>query len=273
MTLFAEFFLAVRPRTTHVLPDSTSRYLHALVFRLISDSDPKTARRVHASAQKPFTMSRIIGPIEQSNGQLLISEDKVYGVRVTSYDDSVSRAIIETLSSKYATGEPISLWREDFEVQEFALASRNGYPAMIESDDIPRTVLDTLGKAPEKIELSFNSPTAFKKGNSTWLFPEPRTVFQSVIQKFSANGVFESAEECLEAAEAISVQKYHLSTSVLRYRDVALPGFKGTITYNLSHLSENERLMLASVAYAANYTGIGMKTTMGMGQAHMVLAR
>lgn len=272
MGAFAEFSLSFVPDRDHTLPPSAARAVHALVFTLVSESDARVARRIHAQPHKPFTVSRILGPVRRMDGTLALEAGRTYGLRVTCYDDEGSRAIIETLSKKYAAGEAITLWKERFTVSTFALASINGYPPLLDSADIPDRVLDAFGAAPERIDLVFASPTAFKRQSDIYLFPEPRSVFVSLAQKLDVAGSTALlAAIDPETWDAVTVQRYDLKTATLRYGDIVLPGFRGTASFSLARLSEHERLVAASLAYAANYVGVGTKTTMGMGQCHMVL--
>jgi CRISPR/Cas system endoribonuclease Cas6 (RAMP superfamily) len=59
---------------------------------------------------------------------------------------------------------------------------------------------------------------------------------------------------------------------MLRFRRAMQVGFVGRVTYGLMADDEPLRCQLNALAGAALYTGVGMKTTMGMGQCRRVTA-
>ena len=269
--LFGEYVLRLKPESGHSINGSTARSVHAFLLNVIGLSDPSAARRLHGwKGSKPFTVSRLIGKIEKEDSNLIISKDQVYTVRITCYEEAANRAIIRTLSNFFGNKEPVELWGERFYIEEFLVASLRSYPPVLGGGDLEEKVNEFLD--PENnhsVLIKFFSPTAFKKNDKLYLFPDSLSVFKSLYQK-SAHyknklGLTEEFPE--EAADAIVVDRYRLSTSVVKWGDIAIPGFKGEAVYDMKRLGKEERKLFFKLSFLANYTGVGIKTTQGMGQS------
>jgi CRISPR/Cas system endoribonuclease Cas6 (RAMP superfamily) len=61
-----------------------------------------------------------------------------------------------------------------------------------------------------------------------------------------------------------------LETRMLRYRRAPQVGFVGRVCYGLMAEDSAARAQLDALANLAFYTGVGMKTTQGMGQVRRV---
>ena len=130
--------------------------------------------------------------------------------------------------------------------------------------------------------FEFVSPTAFSMGQKSWgkvmnLLPEPTYVFESLAKQWE---VFAPAHLRIAAsdlnprdfvnwcAESLIVARYRLETRYLPSNKFAQPGFQGTITYELKRAqASREARWLTPLAHFALFSGVGYKTSMGMGQA------
>jgi CRISPR-associated endoribonuclease Cas6 len=168
---------------------------------------------------------------------------------------------------------------------------------------------DLLTKAAttDLISLVFESPTAFSRGQSAWgkmmdLLPAPSLVFDSLIGKWKAMAQWQQPalplpdrQSLLQFVEERVVVKEieHLKTVMLRYTSGPQIGVVGALTYqikgetsstsntnahtaraglpDLMPLSKDGPLLwLNALADFAFYSGIGYRTTLGMGQARRV---
>jgi CRISPR-associated endoribonuclease Cas6 len=121
--------------------------------------------------------------------------------------------------------------------------------------------------------LTFLSPTAFRSQGRTLLMPLPRLVFTSLLEWWNRYAPFPLSPAILEDVEAdVDIARYTLHTQMLdfdRYRQVGFVGDceflarRGTPAVILQHLH-----LLTAFAL---FSGVGYKTTMGMGQVRQVL--
>src|SRR5205807_6283024 len=119
--------------------------------------------------------------------------------------------------------------------------------------------------------IRFASPTAFSLGDRRFgLFPEARLVWDSLMRSwnFYAPEVLRLDKVELRAfvGKQIFVEDYHLQTETRRFPTYSQKGFVGTCTYHVK-VKDSYAPQVAALAEFARYSGIGYKTTMGMGQA------
>ncbi|PMB85058.1 CRISPR-associated endoribonuclease Cas6 [Dolosicoccus paucivorans] len=117
------------------------------------------------------------------------------------------------------------------------------------------------------LDLTFNSPTAFKQQGQYVLFPDIRLIFQSLQNKYSS--IFEEDPkdnlELLEEVEnCVSIHRFNIQSSVIYVHGHGVPGFTGRVVLKLkgNDVLKSYVEMLASFG---EYSGVGMKTSIGMG--------
>jgi hypothetical protein len=146
----------------------------------------------------------------------------------------------------------------------------------------------------ERIKLEFDSLTTFNRGgtrnkaygNYSALLPLPHYVFPGLAKRWqdvappslSAYIQYERVEQYCQD-EGIVISDYALKPHRLKFTTHIQPGFVGTCTYDLRGPDEpasadspltvrQQILLLANLAF---YTGIGYKTTMGLGRTRIIV--
>ena len=117
--------------------------------------------------------------------------------------------------------------------------------------------------------LRFVTPTVFKSRGTYVLLPSTRLILQSLMKTW--NGVFpdcpiedEDGEGLAAMAEGLRVSAFSLRDSRFRMKGQSIPGFVGSITLE-NRLGGFHRQLADALLYLAPYTGVGAKTTLGMG--------
>jgi len=125
-----------------------------------------------------------------------------------------------------------------------------------------------------KVRLEFISPTAFKSHEVQNPLPLPGLVFGNLVERWNA---FCPAELQLDPAlrqyseEAVVVSSFHLDSQVLPQKgSTVMIGAVGRVTYTALGGDRYWFAALQMLADYAFYSGVGMKTTMGMGQCRRV---
>jgi CRISPR-associated endoribonuclease Cas6 len=122
-----------------------------------------------------------------------------------------------------------------------------------------------------QIGLEFLSPTAFRVRSTNYLFPQSNLVFSSLLQHwepFSGLTLSSCLEGCLDS---IVLSRYQLQTELVSLSRFKWIGFKGYAVYTLPHeLSPSQVKALNCLSDFAFYSGVGAKTTMGMGQTRRI---
>lgn len=115
------------------------------------------------------------------------------------------------------------------------------------------------------LELEFLSPTSFKQGNIIQPFPLPELVFSNLHKRW--NSFAPPALRFPEVEWQGMVSAYELRTEILRMRKEVEIGFQGWIKYRF--VDEEQAQIATALARLADFSGVGRKTTMGMGQTSL----
>lgn len=248
--------LAARQGTR--LERSQGHRAHALFLNLIEATDPALAERLHADAPiKPWTIT----PLPQ-HAQRLHSGD-VYPLRVAFLQSELYLPFARTFLEQPA--RDIQLGEGHFSLQAIQTTS-GGHPWAGTS-----AWSELIAKAipADQITLQFGSPTAFSQGSDEGgkkrigLFPDGAAVFGSLLRRWNAFSPRQLDEALLDGLDILP-KRYELRTEVMLMRKNEQLGFTGRITYKITG-DELSRHLLAALADAALYLGVGYKTTQGMG--------
>lgn len=117
--------------------------------------------------------------------------------------------------------------------------------------------------------LNFQTPTAFKSRGRYLNMPSSRLILQNLIHKW--NGcitecpIEDASGDGMESmAEGLVCREFRLHSCRYRMKGNAIPGFEGTLILE-NHLSGFHRQLADALLLFAEYAGIGIKTTLGMG--------
>lgn len=125
----------------------------------------------------------------------------------------------------------------------------------------------TRPPVPNRVSLTFVTPTAFRQAGRYAIFLQERLMVQSLAQRWTA--VFPQCP--LEDADALDamltglhIVDYNLRTTRFPLKGGRIPGFTGTCTLE-SRLPQPLRQLWTTLLTFSRYSGIGIKTTIGMG--------
>lgn len=120
-----------------------------------------------------------------------------------------------------------------------------------------------------RFRLEFCTATAFKSAGESQILPTVRLILQSLILKW--NGCFPQCQiedEGGEGLEALSAglvcREFSLRSAEYPLKGVKLPGFVGEMVLE-NHLKGFHRELANALLLFSGWSGIGMKTTLGMG--------
>lgn len=121
------------------------------------------------------------------------------------------------------------------------------------------------------INLEFLTPTAFKSGGIYVNMPDPRYIYQSLMNKYSAasDNMDMYDEDTLEQLVNNSrIVRYKLRSALFPLEGVKIPSFMGEMCIKVtgaSTMAKYARLL----ARFGEYSGVGIKTAIGMGGLRM----
>jgi hypothetical protein len=121
----------------------------------------------------------------------------------------------------------------------------------------------------DSIAFRFVSPTGFKRDGKQFFLPLPELVFGDLLRKYRkfAGGPILPDTDTDTLAGRFELTRYNIRSHASKLRnDRIIRGFRGEAEYLAQNLSEPERQLASSLAALAFFTGIGYKTTQGMGE-------
>ncbi len=117
------------------------------------------------------------------------------------------------------------------------------------------------------IHLEFLTPTAFKSFGKYIIIPDTRYIFQSLMNKYSASSTdmeMYDAETLEQLVSNSEITQYKLRSVHFPLEGIKIPSFKGELTIKINGtitMAKYARLL----ARFGEYSGVGIKTAIGMG--------
>jgi CRISPR-associated endoribonuclease Cas6 len=287
--------LRLHPVEAGTVSAGLGRQAHAAFLDIVRQNDPELAEQLHQPNQRrPFTVGLLQGFNHLSSAQqdeamakntaLPVQRGQIYWLRITILDAGIFKTFVRHLLLHPQTFT-IRLDEARFEVSRLIVSPETEQQehAWVSYSSFAR--LSELTSAQRHYTFEFATPTAFSLGQKSWgkyfhLFPEATYVFESLAKQWEAfapeplkmgeKGLrpFDLASWC---EENIIATHYALKTLALPTSKFGQSGFLGTITYEVKeNKNSSEATWLSPLASLALFSGIGAKTSMGMGQARCI---
>ena len=251
---------------------------HAAFLDILRQVAPDVAQTLHDLAgRKPFTISPLEGFGHGRQGELTIKAGQEGWLRITLLDPVLFHTFITYfLQSGHQPG--IQLHQMHFHVSEILTTPGShalaGAASLQNLCDRWRATADP--DACRTISLHFRTPTAFSLRDPAvphrhmHVLPDPPLVFGELAGAWDRlTGDDTQSAVRLFAAPHVVVARHAIQTHVYQYRKSKQVGFTGRVTFEI--LTGKDPAMtrhLNCLADLAFYTGVGSKTTMGMGQVN-----
>lgn len=298
--------ITLRPLERGTLMPFAGELIHAAWLDWIRSEAPEVASALHdGNRRRLFTCSNLHFPFltpkireaERNNIHLPLDPGKVYTLRLTLLLGELFPLFYHSLMSygvKEASKRPfMRLGKQTFLLEEVISSSDDssgwtGYTSF-------RALVEKAQALPLKsegiLEFDFASLTAFHRGNAESIYgkhyallPLPQYVFPWLAKRWVELAPSELTEivqrEQIEhyiENEGIVIADHALQTHRVQFSKHPQRGFIGTCTYRLRSSDKenpssgplNVRQQLMLLSWLAFYTGVGYKTTMGMGQLRL----
>lgn len=257
-----------------VLPGSVGELANAAFYAAIQAVDPELSARMHdAQKRKAFSLSPLYG-FRQSpqDRRIRVAAGEEGWLRLCLLDDETFGVFMRHLME---SGRPaIRLGAVRFAITE-VLGSPASHPWAGYTTLAELAQRQTVG---DRWTLSFESPTAFHWGDSdkgmrrVEVFPMPRMVIAGLRKRWdewTGETWGKDFEEWVERNVVVS-RVWRWETQPFPYRNQGYVGGVGKLDYRLlddqhpDHTSHLDRLLRL-----AFYTGVGYKTTHGLGQVRV----
>lgn len=214
---------------------------HGVLMELIS---PEYAEKLHESRLHPYAQH-----LEKRNNEW-------YWVVSTLNDEAKNEIIIKAL----LPADRILIKKKDLELK----ISGKNYTELSDSE-LADTFYNEQGK--RYVTIRFVTATAFKNEGRYINYPDIRMIYANLMNKYSSSSETESMkdEETLEQLVSnTEVNRYELHSTLFSLEGVRIPAFIGNITFKLK--GTQTMCNFANMLFRfGTYSGIGIKTSIGMG--------
>jgi CRISPR-associated endoribonuclease Cas6 len=302
--------LKLRPLEKGTLMPFSGELVHGAWLDWIRKATPDVAAMLHdGNKQRLFTCSSLQFPLpaarmhyaERDNVHLPLEPEKTYTVRITLllgelfplfYNSLMHFNMAEIGTKKHPF---MQIGKQQFLLEE--VIADNDDP----SDWTGFTTFASLAEKaktvrlsnPESLTLQFDSLTTFNRSSSRTMeygkyyarLPLPHYIFPGLARRWQElappelTGMVQKEQiESYIEDEGIVIEDYELRTHQVHFVNHPQKGFTGTCKYHLRG-SDGEatsegvlpvRRQLLLLAQMAFYSGVGYKTTMGMGRARPI---
>ncbi|MGH2458612.1 MAG: CRISPR-associated endoribonuclease Cas6 [Chloroflexota bacterium] len=253
------------------LAPTTGHFAHALFLDLVRQVDPELAEALHApSDRKPFTVSPVLHEVEDRPLTGVVRPGQRGRLRFTILDDRVFAALIQKFRR-----EPTTVVRAGSARLTIADVSTvpGGWSGATTLEEI------SAGARPSRsVTLEFVTPTSFSLGSGPSgarlsFFPTATLVFNALRRRWDklAGPALDERLEPLLSQQLVETG-YDLRTLALQMDHRPEIGFVGWCRYEAKGVGWDDDTLrqLNALADVAFYTGVGRKTTMGMGQTRRI---
>lgn len=131
------------------------------------------------------------------------------------------------------------------------------------------------GDAGRYFTIEFNTPTAFKKEGRYSFYPELFNIYHSLMMRFdsvSTRGGMYSEDTLEQLTNSTEIVDYNLRSLRFGLEGVRIPSFLGKIRIRI-HGSQTMINFANLLFHFGNYSGIGIKTALGMGSVRITEQR
>jgi CRISPR-associated endoribonuclease Cas6 len=237
--------------------------LHGLFLRILKQYSSDLASEMHnRDEQRPFSLKPPVGDSELRRGYTVTSSGTNLTFDLAFLSEKLLTASVSAFLSVLQDGRVLSLSRQ---------------PVVLQNLDLDAGTFSSFLKilsnasATYAVTLEFVTPTSFRKNEMQVVFPQPELVFSSLLRRWNAFSELKIPEEHAVYFPSIKVSSYDLHTQLVHFSRYKIIGFKGRVEYELPEGSSEDFMQVVNaLADFAFYSGVGAKTTMGMGQVRRI---
>ncbi len=236
------------------IPSGLNRAIHAQVLAWLQQGNPEISALIHNSQRSPLSISELI---KKTNSPITKSRHCQETNRLFFRVNFLQGYLLPILLKGMETEKKISLADH-----KFILIGVDSLPG-VDSQARLTTYKEVVesSKPCGEINLKLISPTSFKHNGCIQPFPLPELVFNNLLRRWNT---FAPAEYHFPKVDWQGMTAaYNLKTEVIK-KEVTEIGSVGWVKYKFK---DEKKVKIATIlANFANFSGIGRKTSLGMGQ-------
>lgn len=275
--MLISWVISLQPTEPASTPANLSRAAHAWFLGQVRQADPALAEELHhGHGQRPFTVSNLWPVGWRHRGEVTLSPEETYALRVTSFSSTLSallrEGVIPHLPGALTLGSvQLRVTGDTTDPAVHPWAGEETFEGLVQRHTL-------AAHMPRRVSLRFASPTLFRSADKNVPLPLPGLVFGGLLDKWNAFAPIQVHPDVRRfAQECLAVSRYRLETLPVAFGDDgargAVAGFVGTCSYAIQVGDKYWMGLIHLLAAFALYAGLGRRTTMGLGQARALPQR
>ena len=231
-----------------------NRAIHAQVLTWLQKGNPEVSALIHHSQRSPISLSELI---KKTDSPITKSGNFQETNRLSFKVNLLQGYLLPILLKGIETETEISLANYKFTlIGVDSLPSANSHARLTSYKELVEH-----SKPCDVIKFELLSPTSFKQNNCIQPFPLPELVFNNLLRRWNTFAPIEYHFPKVEWQGMTAA--YDLKTKVIK-KEVNEIGSVGWVKYAFKN--EEQARIATALATFANFSGIGRKTALGMGQ-------
>ena len=242
--MIKQYSITLTKNTVEKFSSHWGYQLYGILMELV---DTQFAESLHSQGITPISQS-ITSVYTQNKGIWSIT---IFGEQAI---ENFSK-VIDPIEKFYMKNHDTEFYVQKKDIEFFK--DEDDFMKSIKSDD-----------AINKYKIKFITPTTIKSGGDYMLFPSIEQIIRSLIIKwnnYSEKYVIEDEDAIKFLIDGLKIVSYNLKSQYYHMKSTKIPAYIGEITI-MSKLPQPMKELLLLVLRFAKYSGIGVKTTLGMGK-------
>ena len=274
--MLISWVLTLQPDEPVAVPANLGRAVHAWFLDRVRAADPALAEELHGGqGGRPFTVSDLTGFKNLSGREAILSPEKTYTLRVTSFAPQLSALLQEQVLP--APPERVTLADAPLRVTGSTTDPAAHPWAAVETFEGLVQRFTLASRLPRSVGLRFASPTTFRVTGRkrTVPLPLPQWVFGGLLDRWNAFAPIQLHPDVRRfAEECLVVSSYRLETRRVAFgpegKRGSYLGFVGRCRYYIEVPDRYWMGLIHLLAGFSLFAGVGPRTTLGLGQAKLV---
>lgn len=262
--------LELKTTKSNQIPAWLGKAVHGEFLAGLKRLNPVLSAAIHdGSGMKPFTTSNLDGMSVRGSIATIRPGQKL-SIRFSTLHPQLSALLINALVPQWVN-DGLKLHDQPLQVTAVrTTAEEDVWCDALHFDQL----LDEAGET-DHLRMEFVSPTAFRATARHYIpLPQPELVFASLLDRWNRFAPFQLPRELYEQfRSSIAVEEADIHTDTVNFARggrTNVIGFTGRVTFRLFVKDREARRQIAALAAFARFSGVGAKTTMGLGQARLL---
>lgn len=231
--------------------DLIGRYIHALVFNIIKTVDASLSTEIHDRINKCITIRKIFHRKNQLSIRLTLLDEELF--------NKFAKALIFSTIPEFTIHDK----RLRIIMVKGVKSEESFWSDFISYDDL----WNKADRTNSVFNFKIVTPLFFKMGDRYDPLPQPELFFKSLYRKWNDFSPHKIEESFLTQLEKISISYCDIKTEIFKDKmDINFIGSVGKVSFKPKNWDEDFIHKLNVLSNFAYFSGVGAKTTMGMGQ-------